>query len=454
MRVGMLANSSAGPYVDRAPELPPAGVISAPASFIAGRPGAEQSAIFASSDAPPTPDRVSRFTRDSKFPLGTSVPTHRAPPPDITFGVRSKPSASAADLLHGDASRASVQSRLLALREQSTYASASREPLGQVPILGYAPTDAQQMTHGATTNFGESVKDVLYAPSDSAGGPRILANGRTVGRLGPGQQRNRGYDWAHAAGGGTLDLKSHTFGRAPQAAVDTAGDTLRGRLPPLAHRPSSHPGAAVMQSSRLATVVGGGGLPAADAPYRTVVAQRRDVHPGIRRSDPPVGKTVPRGSAPDGIGNEGRTFGRGPTTDGLSAAHIIHSGWSDEQGAPDQSVGRCLRRGPVKRVAPHAGAPTDLTAGVATVRFDKSTPALRKVTDFTTYGDSLAAGNLIAPPKYGGLGVTEEDFLKARTRDDMVGLTTAAAFNLSEEEFDFVWCSAVSVRHVVYSTAA
>lgn len=449
MQASVLARSSAGPYVDRTPDLPPAGIVSAPLSF-RGEPAPTPNATQGASQSqltdfgrPITPEHVARYRREAKYPLGASTSTLRTVPQDITFGVRTKASESAADLLHGDASRASVQSRLLSLREQATYASAAKEPLGQVPKLGAAPPEAHSMTHGASTNYGESAKSVLYAPSDDAGsGRRLLSDGRTAGRLEAGEQRRRGYNWdAAAAGHGAVgvDVSKHTFGRAPKASVENAGDAIKGRLPPIMPnkaRPTDAAASAAGDSSRLCTVLGGGGLPSA---YRTHVKPRRDVHPGMRRSDPPVGKAVPRGSVPPDANFDERVFGRKGASDGVSAAHLIHSGWTEDQAAPDKTVGRCLRRGPVTRPAPHTGSPVDLAAGVATVRHDKTVPELRKVTDFTTYGDALAAGNLIAPPKYGGLGVSEMDFLKQRPQEELREMTTAAGFGLTDEEFAFAW---------------
>lgn len=448
MRGSVLAQSSAGPYVDRTPGLPPAGAASVPRSFLGHSPSAASQSLLSDVNPPPTPDRVSRFRRDAKFPLGTSILSHRPPPPDLTFGVRTKASESAADLLHGDASRANVQSRLMALREQATYASATREPLGQVPQLGRAPPEALGMTHGLSTNYGESVKSVIYAPSDGRPEPRLVHGGRSIGRMEAGQQRQRGYQWGKATadkeGHVGIDLKSHTFGKAPDGAQETAGDALKGRLPLIPPKARvTDAAAAAMNSSRIGTIVGGGGLPAADGAYRTVVKPRRDLHPGLR-TDYEVGVVTNRGTAPDEV-LEGRTMGKVMPNDGLSAASLIHSGWSEHQAAPDPTVGRPLRRGPLRRVAPHAGAPVDLAAGVATVRHDKPVPTLRKVTDFTTYGDALAAGSLIAPPKYGGLGVTEMDFLRPHSRGSMRALTESAAFGLSDAEFTFVWDEASSV---------
>eukprot|EP01013_Petalomonas_cantuscygni_P025296 TRINITY_DN47200_c0_g1_i1.p1 TRINITY_DN47200_c0_g1~~TRINITY_DN47200_c0_g1_i1.p1 ORF type:complete len:294 (-),score=39.29 TRINITY_DN47200_c0_g1_i1:57-938(-) len=277
-----LTTSNVGRFVDRIPEVPAAGkVFSSPedrqllhdvSSSPTNKPGGRRL----------TPDKVRPFLRDHRYPVGTRPPPRSAPASiagasvpggggstlpaiyagsqseaalqPVTFGVRTRGSESAAALLHGDASRASVQNRLAAIREQATYASAQREPLGKVPIMGVAPPQAQAMIHGRSTDYGESAKALLYTTASNAGSrkaprkvpavasstaavggadlgesragrsvsfadevgerragnvaeeeeefegdpsseTRVLPDGRTVGRLACGEQRRRGYNW-------------------------------------------------------------------------------------------------------------------------------------------------------------------------------------------------------------------------------------------------------------------
>lgn len=84
------------------------------------------------------------------------------------------------------------------------------------------------------------------------------------------------------------------------------------------------------------------------------------------------------------------------------------------------------------------------TYGVQTIRSDRPAPRIRRVGDYTNYGDESDAYGLMYPSMYSNRGVYESDFFEPRTPDQIREVFDNIGVNLSDELFQMLWKEAAS----------
>merc|ERR1712070_526744 len=83
--------------------------------------------------------------------------------------------------------------------------------------------------------------------------------------------------------------------------------------------------------------------------------------------------------------------------------------------------------------------------GVPSIRDDVPAPTLKSVADHQNYGDESNAGALLYPPRFSDQGITQVDFLLARSQEQMISLFKNAGFDLTEEQLANTFTKAASL---------
>eukprot|EP00932_Pfiesteria_piscicida_P002792 SRR837773.12714.p2 GENE.SRR837773.12714~~SRR837773.12714.p2 ORF type:complete len:277 (-),score=105.69 SRR837773.12714:1-831(-) len=130
---------------------------------------------------------------------------------------------------------------------------------------------------------------------------------------------------------------------------------------------------------------------------------------------------------------ENHVFGAPSSTEAVGAAVLIHKSYTAAEQQPDDDLGRCTARGRRNFLTPEP-------LGVPTVRADlpKRPQHLRSVANTTNFGDDATARGLVAPGKFQGQNIFDEDFLQRRTPDELQEILKGAGYELPDEEFKAV----------------
>ena len=99
--------------------------------------------------------------------------------------------------------------------------------------------------------------------------------------------------------------------------------------------------------------------------------------------------------------------------------------YSADDQAPDKDLGRSIRPG-WRNTAPPARM-----FGVPTIRNDIPAPSLKSITDHQNYGDEAGAAKLLYPPRFSDEGISDEDFLLARSQQEIAAIF--AGFGLDDD---------------------
>ena len=93
------------------------------------------------------------------------------------------------------------------------------------------------------------------------------------------------------------------------------------------------------------------------------------------------------------------------------------------------------------------GVPTkDFRAfGVPTVRSDLPAPRVKRVSDYTNYGDESDAFGLLYPSIYSTRGVHEIDFFIPRTQEEILRIFTSIGVEMEEKVFEELWKRAMEL---------
>ena len=89
-------------------------------------------------------------------------------------------------------------------------------------------------------------------------------------------------------------------------------------------------------------------------------------------------------------------------------------------------------------------APSTKVFGVPSVRTDIPPPLQKSVADHQSYGDEMGAGELLTPPPYTDEGVTESDFVEARTPVELRAIFSAAGFRVDDATFGAAYALAAA----------
>ena len=83
--------------------------------------------------------------------------------------------------------------------------------------------------------------------------------------------------------------------------------------------------------------------------------------------------------------------------------------------------------------------------GVPTVRSDLPAPRVKRVSDYTNYGDESDAFGLLYPSVYTNRGVHERDFFVPRSQEDIRRVFTNIGVEMGEEVFEELWKRALEM---------
>jgi hypothetical protein len=158
--------------------------------------------------------------------------------------------------------------------------------------------------------------------------------------------------------------------------------------------------------------------------YKIVASDRLGVSRNLLQGVPPV----PAGHA----------FGIRSGQDMLHAGELVRGFYSPDEQKPDPDLGKCLMKG-------RRNFQTKRPFGMPTIRKDLEPPIFHKrsVASNTNYGDDHDAAGLIYPQKFGHRGISDNDFSRRRSPDEVRKLTQNAGYTLQDDEFQMIWDACV-----------
>lgn len=83
--------------------------------------------------------------------------------------------------------------------------------------------------------------------------------------------------------------------------------------------------------------------------------------------------------------------------------------------------------------------------GVPTVRSDLPAPKVKRVSDYTNYGDESDAFGLLYPSVYSNRGVHERDFFVPRSQEEIKNIFTNIGVEMEEKVFEELWKRAIEL---------
>ena len=83
--------------------------------------------------------------------------------------------------------------------------------------------------------------------------------------------------------------------------------------------------------------------------------------------------------------------------------------------------------------------------GVPTVRSDLPAPRVKRVSDYTNYGDESDAFGLLYPSVYSNRGVHERDFFVSRSEDEIKKIFTNIGVEMEDKVFEELWKRALQL---------
>jgi hypothetical protein len=248
---------------------------------------------------------------------------------------------------------------------------------------------------GVQTASSESVKSILYSGHGIEGDPQAIP---AISEAEVAKQKDRKYDWKN------MNPKDFRFGRPAENADLSASHGVTSCL-----RLADPNAAADIKSDRPQQV---GNV------WHHEVGRRRPLTDSVAKLGPDF-VFGQRGAAPD-----------------VSVRDVIHGSYGHDEQQPDRDLGRTVKAlNPLYQPQPPTPRGSDRPFGVPTVRSDKAVPALRSVSDDTNYGNEPTATKLMCPAKYGVQGVSDDDFAKPRSRQELRTLFALIGKNFSDDDF-------------------
>jgi len=294
-------------------------------------------------------------------------------------------------------------------RQEDVYESSKREPLGKSYMRGHKLPEGL----GGEKPFGTIIgamelnahpksKDLIYPTGLDEDGPGTDTHARYVkthGDYGPGEQRDRNYDWEKAG----VDPKTFQFGM-----VDKNGA----------------PGG-----------VGKALNPTTYEDYKdTAKIVARNIEEFKITSHVELGKSRNLGLGEKGVEKD-HVFGvpsRQFEEQGVQA--LISGGYSAHEQEPDADLGKSLRAG-YRNIVLEGDDPSR-AFGAPTIRTDIPIPKSKSVADDQNYGNEPDAVTLLYPASAAERGVFDEDYQKPMTREEMKAFYTSCGIAIEDDEFE------------------
>jgi len=403
------------PY-DTTPHLPPAGLGGEQGSSLLQTHGEREDSAEKTlkpdtyNKPPPTPDYMKKWRKDMCPGKVVLHPGYSSDTDHERLAVYGRPEPVGVKVheVLNTAPKSELIDKAIDKKE-SIYLSHKREPLGTGYLRGHElPADLQyEKGFGRPTPqdvSGDASKGLLH-PLEKVHDPvEHDLYVRSHANYAPGEQRHRGYTWVDQ--GGKIDPGFYAFGADIKAReIEGVAKSLNPKIDPNSVPP------AVVVEKRL--------------------EEFRDVH-----TEPLAAvKSVGHGH----ITTHDRVFGmpsqKGPE---WGVRECIGSYPIPEQ-APDTDLGRSIRPG-WRNVQPDGR-----TFGTPTIRSDIAAPSLKSVADHQNYGDEVTADALLYPPRFADGGVSSDDFLEARSQQDIADIFASAGLQMSDEELASTYAKAAQL---------
>jgi len=375
---------------------------------------------------PPTPEKIQKYRRSFQHQPGVRfsstgyVGLESGLPQHHRYGVTTSKGDRVGDCF--DQVPATELQDFLNTQSESIYASNVKEPLGSTFSRGHVLPEVvteEQFRFGTTTKTSESAKNLIYynesipdrraysLTNQPAPVPDSSVNiERDITR-----QIDRQYDW-QAAG---IDPANHRFGRVQAVENDGVADALR------------RDDETRIASKRLQQV-------------RSVTHDR-------------LGKSRELRGVLRNFG-EDFVYGRNNVPDEWGAKKVIQGAYTMSEQLPDKDLGiSTVKLSNLEWVPDNHKA---RAYGVPSIRNDLPAPHMKSVADSNNYGDEVAAKGLLYPSVFAFDGVTEDDFLQVRPKEEVREVFRRVGAEFTDEQFEelclvaqneFGGLSADSFRH-------
>lgn len=392
------------------PQIPPAGITSSLAETA-------KDALTWDPTRPQTPGDIKKYRQSTLHEPGAIVrhPGQAEDPvPQGVFGVKSAAAEGQSVLEALVNYPESELARWKIERAEEIYSSAQREPLGRGYVRGHKIPDGLGTERPFGVTYDAIGKELarqaatVINPTDHPAEEDPATHTQYVrshGDFGPGEQRQRGYNW-QAPG---IDPATYRFGAVdPNQVRDGVKQALTAGLDPEA------------QNSKIVSKV-----------HEDYKATATDY-----LGKPKMLGTGARGLPPDhSFGVPSMRKGREP-----GVGELLTGTLTPAEQQPDADLGKSLREG--FRNTTRAGD-ENRSFGIPTIRTDVRLPKLRSVANTQNYGNEPDAGAVLRPPLAADLGISDEQFVALRPKSDMRQLVEDAGLTLTDQDFDAAWALAV-----------
>jgi len=361
--------------------------------------------------APPTPDHMKKWRKDytpGKTQLHPGIADDTVHHRLEVYGRAEPVGVKVHDVLN-----VAPKSFLLEKAEQkkeSIYLSHKREPLGKQYTRGHElPGNLVDNGFGRPTPqdiSGDLSKRLLHPEERIPPAEEKALYRKSHANFDPGEQRARGYSWVDKRGG--IDPATYRFGGI---VTERDVDGMAKAMNPA-------------KDERI---------PKEPRVCDKLLEDFREVH------GEQLGKVKNLGFGERGVDTKTHVFGlpsqRGPEW----GARECMGNYTAEEQMPDKDLGRSLKPG-WRNIAPPGRM-----FGVPSIRKDIAAPQQKSVADHQNYGDESGAETLLYPPRFTDEGIEQQDFLYARSREDIKDIFSASGFEMSEEEFSQIFAAAATL---------
>jgi len=378
---------------DRTPHLPPAG--------LAGEDNGETAEKTIKPEffgkAPPTPPMMRRWRKETepgKICLHPGVADDRDHERVSTYG-RAEPVGVKVHEVLNVAPKSYLIEKAVEKKE-AIYLSHKREPLGSAYVRGHVlPGELKREGFGRPTPqdvAGDQSKELLHPTERIVPQVEHALYVKSHANYDPGEQRRRGYSWQSKHG--AIDPSLYRFGANVQKGeMEGVAKAMNPSLDESYKRP------AVVVEKILED-------------FREVTSES-------------LGKAKNLGHGDRSLSGN-HVFGLPSQRDAEWGVRECIGNYTPEEQQPDKDLGRSVRPG-WRNIADDSRL-----FGVPSIRSDIPAPSLKSVADHQNYGDEAGAETLLYPPRFADEGVTQADFLEARSKDDLGSLFRSAGFDLSD----------------------
>lgn len=363
---------------------------------------------------PPTPDKIKRFRRSQFGPGQRQIHygvlrdeqakqfrISKLPPSQQVYGVGSEDSEHVNDLFES-AKLSTVDQTLNEFKERGYRES--NVVLGKARGFGHKlpeKTKAKDFAFGIKESASTSAKNLIYPEDDGTDlAPAVYL--KSHHSYAAGEKINRNYDWKSTK----LSPTQHRFGKATHKGKYDSTNACLDRTG--AQR------------------------------YKIVSKSQGD----FKSFQPKLGQVKDHGLS---INNPDHIYGlpSDPRATGKewNAGDCLRGNYSLDEQQPDADLGRRTIRG-------SSITTMDRAFGCPSMRDDIPEPKKRSVADMRNFGTDAGAGNLIAPTQFVAVGVSETDFSKQRSPEEIRTIFEAAGDSLSDDTFMRVWWRAATACDV------